>query len=407
MRKTAGAVLAAVVLIVGIAPTSVLAANSRSTVAFTIRDAHGNPSGNARVLLSVAPTGTSSDEVATPSSTASLTAPVWSAQADQHATRIGVRRATADAHGRVTLAFEPTPDERAMAAANGDWLNVEAMLLDDNGLPAGYSSYSLYLGSEPSQIAEAHALARASMDLKADANTSNASHVAAKMSTESATSSLDQCQNYRWVSQYDPNTAWGWTTVGELHAATDITSHYFAYGSHADSNIDWGIQYSNGAVSIGGAVHIGNAMDSIDYKYKSGSNQHWQVQAAFNFGNWALYADCQSNGWNTTYMGQWKRAATSHDDHYGLVQNYIITQPARNASYTKAIGRDAGWTRYNYSLAKISGAIRLGVFTFGAQSGASTYVQIHYQSGSAEAWHYIYGNNALPTTSTKVYETNK
>ncbi len=382
------------------------ALDGRSTVSFTVRDGAGHPVPGARVLLGVMNTGG-------PSAGAASTKGVGGegAAADAARVTLGSRRAQSGADGRVSVAFAPTADERAAAAANGDWLNVQAMLIDSAGLPAGYTSRSLYLGSEPSQIAEAAALASSAPDLSVSDSIRDSARSAggrsanAPLAVTAGVSPMDECNNYRWVDSAYP---WAWVKVGEIHAATDVKDHYFGYGNHADSNIEYGIRGSSGVVTILGSIHIGNSMDSIDRMHTNGaSNQHWNVYAGFNFVTGSLYADCASTGWKPKFMGQTQTQPTSHDDSYGLSESIIISQPTRKSANTKTVFANGGFTRTKTSLAKFSGAVSVGGLSLGAQSGASTYVQISYTMGSAESQHYIYGEDGLPTVSGHVYETNK
>lgn len=62
--------------------------------------------------------------------------------------------------------------------------------------------------------------------------------------------------------------------------------------------------------------------------------------------------------------------------------------------------------RYQNKFTKVSAAVSLYGFSFGAQSGSTQYVDLYYAMGAALHNHYVYGNNAKPESSGRVFESN-
>jgi hypothetical protein len=73
-------------------------------------------------------------------------------------------------------------------------------------------------------------------------------------------------------------------------------------------------------------------------------------------------------------------------------------------AYTSVFGNGTDFHRYQYNFTKWSAAVVIGAATIGAKSGASTEVWIDYVFGSARTTHYLYGNNAVPTSSSRVFQ---
>ena len=64
------------------------------------------------------------------------------------------------------------------------------------------------------------------------------------------------------------------------------------------------------------------------------------------------------------------------------------------------------WSRYTYNFAYWTAAVSIFGASLGTRSGGSSYVGYEYVAGYGRDVHYLYGNNAQPSTSTHVYESD-
>lgn len=308
---------------------------------------------------------------------------------------------TTDTTGRTSVPFSPTAADRALAAANGDWLNLEAMILDPSGMATGFKSFSRYLGSQPDQLAESKALGQTvvvTMDPTVRDATIQALARAAGSAGPRAVVPAVSCINYRWEVT---STNWNFTKIAEVKTASDIVTMSFDYGSSADSNVDVGYRDNGGAWYIAGNSHVGTSIGQIFHSYFS-SNNHGYVSAPIDYAFRQLFADCPTK----TYMGHDRTDATGWHFGYSLVSGPLSSGvPARNPSYSITVYANQGWQRYAQQLIHYSVAVSIFGVTLGAQTGATSYAGYNYRFGS-QPIHYIHGDNNTPDVSSMVFNSD-
>lgn len=323
----------------------------------------------------------------------------------------GSHKTQTDAMGQAR--FVPTAAERSMAANNNGWLNIQSMSLDGNGMPLASTVTPIYLGTDSGQAAEASRMMNGPVSLTEDTAMQTAMHSASAKASAAGgltpmVSATDSCINLFWSQQYVGHGAgydWNWTVIGEIHDATDVQDNSFQYGIYADSNVDEGFKFTSGLVELGADVHIGTSIGTKYYAHNN-PNDNWWVEAPFYFNQYALYGYCQSNNWNLTYMGEWMVLPTSYNNSYGIIRSGNPAVAARNSGYTTDIFWNGGWARTSSALIDYSGVVSVAGISLGGQTGASVDAEISYQFTGSENHHYIYGDNALPNASRRVYEAN-
>jgi hypothetical protein len=105
-------------------------------------------------------------------------------------------------------------------------------------------------------------------------------------------------------------------------------------------------------------------------------------------------------------MGEWMVLPTSYNNSYGIIRSGNPAVAARNSGYTTDIFWNGGWARTSSALIDYSGVVSVAGISLGGQTGASVDAEISYQFTGSENHHYIYGDNALPNASRRVYEAN-
>jgi hypothetical protein len=395
MRRTLSATsLALAALLGGVSVSPTVAAELPAQATIVVSDEQGAAIHGARLLVSVLPMNGEAFSRAKP------------------------REATTDEHGRAWVVLSLAGDDARAAAANNGWLNYSVVVVDRAGFVIGLHGFAKYLGQDASQREEARALgidkpihvtarvrirdaslAAAQARL---ARMGSASTAAASAADTSVTPLTSGCTYYYWEEDVTSRT-WAYTRIGELHVQSDYNDAYYEYGSSADSSIDIGYK-SGGVWAVDGSVHVGDSLGTTYGQHASGTSYNWGVEAPFDFTTAYLYCD-GTNGTHI-YQGHEETWSPGYHNGHGLSKQIVISQPARNASYTTIMFADQSWHRYSSSFARVSGAVSLYGFSFGASTGATTLADVYYWFSHALNSHYIYGNNARPESSGKVYESS-
>lgn len=321
------------------------------------------------------------------------------------------RKSKTNSRGVASFALSLSREEQRAAADNNQWLNYNAIVVDAEGIVIGLQAFPKYVGSDPEQLAEAAWLqADGSQDVVTRPGIATASRDAQRSAfgspspaSNAVVSSTPNCSYYYWEEDVSSRT-WAYTRIGELHAQADYSTARYQYGSNADSNIDVGAKATGQVWTVSGSVHIGESIGAAYGQLASGTNYNWGVEAPFDYTTAFLY--CDGIGGNHVYQGQMETWSTGYHNGYGLSKQIIISQPTRNPSYTTIIFADGTWSRFQSKTTKISGAVSLFGFSFGAQTGATTNADWYYAFGHAVNNHYIYGNNAKPETAGRVFQSN-
>jgi hypothetical protein len=322
------------------------------------------------------------------------------AQWTKHGGRIDGRIVRVGLDGNADISIRLTPDQRAAAALNGDWVSLSIVALDAQGNPMAFSTENRYLGSKADQLAKDESRSARRLFMRAP-NESTVSAVSWVASTQTElTTTLADCPWYYWEDYQYSNR---YTQVGELHVDHDVTTAKFTYGETADSSIDVMAKATSLPWSASGSIHIGNSFaTSVSASAGGQTNYHWALRTQFRYVNMRLYKDCVGGPYHywtgSEEIGpvQWLQG--------GMTLANTVTQPARNPAYSQSYGKGTSWSRSQNKFAKVSGAVTWLGASIGAQSGASSEVRIEYVFGFGRTTHYLYGNNALPAQSGKVYQ---
>ncbi len=367
-RRNLTVLLAALAIVVGLLPAFVVAA-ARPTISLQVGVTNqvGRPLANRSVIVST----------------------MWSSKADwqQHGRAVG-RTAITDALGIASIPIALTDVERAAAHRNDDWVNLTVVTLDENGNPEAFASSSRYLGSKPDQQAQrAHLPHQDRINLRGSVQTRLAASPAP----------LASCTYYWEAYSYQDRYA----QVGELHADYDFVDAMFTYGETADSNVD--VMSHAGGVDwyISGSFHVGNSRSASVGVDAPTNNYHWALRTEFTYVKMRLFKDCLGGPYHS-FTGS-EEVGVLEWAGGGMVNSNPVTQPARNPANSQTYGPGGFWSRSSSYLTRVStGAGAFGL-TFGIQSGASTEVKYYYKFGSRPT-HYLYGDNAKPNTSSRVFQ---
>ena len=367
-RRDLSALLAALAIVVGLLPASAVAAG-RSDISLQVRITNlvGRPLANRNVIVST----------------------MWSSKADwQQQGRAVGREATTNALGIASIPIALTDVERAAARRNNDWVNLTVVTLDENGNPEAFASSSRYLGSKPDQQAQrAHLPHQDRIDLRG----SRQARLAA------APAPLASCTYYWEAYSYQDRYA----QVGELHADYDFVDAIFTYGETADSNVDVMSRASGVDWYVSGSFHVGNSRSAFVGVDAPTNNYHWALRTEFTYVKMRLFKDCLGGPYHS-FTGS-EEVGVLEWAGGGMVNTNPVTQLARNPANSQTYGPGGFWLRSSSYLTRVStGAGAFGL-TFGIQSGASTEVTYYYKFGS-RPMHYLYGNNAKPNTSSRVFQ---
>jgi hypothetical protein len=193
------------------------------------------------------------------------------------------------------------------------------------------------------------------------------------------------------------------TVVGEMHTANGIDSAhtYFAYGNTADSSLDVGIDSGSGW-NVSGSVHISNGSghtnaetwpigDQFGYKMRSGFlHQKWQYYGC------ATYYEVKTSKWTLNPDG-----LVPGSEPADYVHN--LDNNCKNNPYYARFYPGQSWSRSSNAFTHFTLGFSVWGFEGGTQSGASTYVQIHYKWNSASSVYYLCGNDDYIANAHRVY----
>ena len=321
---------------------------------------------------------------------------LWTSKADyeRHGRARG-RLLRTDAAGELIIPIQLDRQQRAAVGRNDDWVNVSVVAFGAGGQPVAQATTSRYIGSR----AEAREQARSTMH-------SGVVHLVDR-SRASTASTADVAQieadlvpcTYYWDADGYRNR---YAQVGELHVDFDVTTARFTYGQTADTTFDVAAKAGTADWSIIGSVHIGTTLSTEVYANGGGqTNFHWALRTQFRFVNMKLFKDCLGGPYRA-----WVGSEEVHALEWtggGMTLSNTITQPPRLSAYTATYGPNTGWSRSSGKFVKWASTVGAFGARLGAQSGASTNVRVEYVFGGRHT-HYLYGDNALPTTSKRVFQ---
>jgi hypothetical protein len=360
----------------GALPLEALAARPAGgiPIELAIVDSDGTPLAGQTVALAVLPTGES-----------------------QPADIPMGQRTTSGGTGRAAWRVHLTPSQRSAVRANGDWLNLQAAALGGDDSPTAFVGFSLYLGSEKSQLAESRSRPKPNLTVRRDTKPAGMTRQRAAAGQSGAGTS---CHNYHWKLA---STSVQWTETGQLHVSGDTTKAQFTYGRTADTDISAAYRVAGGAWSLSGSTHVGNSLTSASTKTASSFYYRHEL-SQFQYGLWKLYADC--------YEGE----IYQNQDHTEVLMwigggldgttsiSYWDNRSHANY-YFYDFGPNWDYTRSTSSLSGIDAAVSVFGATLKSQSGASSYVKYYYLFGS-QAHHYLYGLTRYPNQAGVIYASD-
>jgi hypothetical protein len=285
-----------------------------------------------------------------------------------------------DADGVLTVDLALDDAERTSVQRNDGWMNLTIVTLDRAGNPSAIAALPRKGAGAAGQAIEVVARERPS-----------------RLGRAAASLSLASCTYYWEPYQYQDRYA----QVGELHADYDFTKAQFTYGETADSTIDAMAKSSGVDWFASGTFHVGNPRSSSIGINAPTTSYHWALRTEFTYLRMRLYKDCVG-GPTRAWTGSEEVGAIEWSGG-GMVLSNPVTQPTRNPALSQTYGPGSFWSRSSSTLTRYGlGAGAFGL-TFGIQSGASSEVRYDYAFGSRPT-HFLYGNDAKPATSTRVFQ---
>jgi hypothetical protein len=325
---------------------------------------------------------------------------LWTSKADyaRHERAVGQLHRTDDA-GNLAIPVRLDGRQRAAVSRNGDWLNMSLVAFDAAGRPISHVTTSRYLGSRPDGRAGAASVAHAgTVQLTGEGRMAPAVGGTARAVDNARVAALAACTYYWEPASY----ALRYAQVGELHVDFDVPYARFTYGKSADTTFDVVAQTGSSGWTLVGSVHVGNSLSATVFANAGGqANYHWALRTQFRFVNMRIYKDCLGGPYHAwTGTEEWDALEWTG---VGMTLANTLTQPARKSANTSIFGARTGWSRSNSALTKWAAAVSVFGANMGAQSGASSFVRIEYEFGGRQA-HYLYGDNAPPGTSRRVFQ---
>jgi len=371
-----GLIIAATAVLTTAVPTSsVAAAGADVVLRVRVTDAAGAPVAGAPVLTTV----------------------MWTSRSDFR--RFGPPRGQlvhADARGELTVSIAFDRRQRAAVARNGDWAGISVVAFDRAMQPVSVATTSRYLGSEAREREQARTMPHA--DLVRLVQPQVGPTTGGSTSLAQATS-VSSCPYYYWDEDAFSNR---YAQVGELHADYDVSNARFTYGQTADTTFDVMSKTGTEAWTVAGGVHIDNTRSAAVYAETAGTtNYHWALRTQFRFVNMKLFKDCVGGPYRVWTGSQMAYALEWTGN--GMTLSNTLTQPARKSANSASYGAHSGWTRTSGTLVRWSAAVSVFGASLSAQSGSSTFVKIDYSFGGRPT-HYLYGDNALPSDSKRVFQ---
>jgi hypothetical protein len=287
--------------------------------------------------------------------------------------------AYAASNGSFEFRLSAIPLLTSSADRNGGWVNL--FIVASDGTWTGERAFSRKPQLSGWQSREADAQVRIVLD--------QPSRAAGAMRSATVRPNVIGCM-YGISSETNADTV-----VGELHTYYD-QSGTFTYGQTADSDIGVGVSQNGTNWSLSGSLHVGNNVGSSVSKsagaywgYTQKSNFHYHKLFGNAFCPYLYKVEAQS--WNT-----------------GMTDGTNISSldgvcAAQHGAYRVIYGANTTFDRQTNSLYNFSGAVTVFGASLTAKSGASSYVKIHFNFGSATSSHPVCGDNASPGSSTRVF----
>jgi hypothetical protein len=330
-----------------------------------------------------------------------------------------IASAPIDASGNFTVRADPNTGAMASAVAhavatNNGWVNLDLVEVGANGETTVQSISRQFAGvsGQPLPGAAPGTAAARSLTSGHWAGEDGTTKVGPAYVKISAASSLGAARGamhaagpYCFLTSTLVSQANEDTIIGELHTAND-TSAYFRYGKTADTSPDVGIEIGgSGTWSVSGSYHTGNSTGSYA-QYNEGDQFGYKLPSGFLYDDYHYVWNLSGCGNNYFQAQQDEWTLSPHgtiDPPPSADYNHNLDNNCKNSSYPSSFGINSSWSRSSNDFNDFSGAFSVFGFSGGAQSGASTYVVIHYSFGSGTNTHYLCGNDNYIAYAHRVF----
>jgi len=207
------------------------------------------------------------------------------------------------------------------------------------------------------------------------------------------TASPTSCvEGYRKVGDTD-----AWTVVAEAHTAWDM-SDTVTYGKTADSDISTMLSYNNSLFNISGTLHVGTASgSSISKTWGEDKGKRWRSK--FHYEDWYQCYYVYPNWYETWEWQPTKWIAGSdvgsdvHDKDFLCYEDHYQWRAIFD-------GGDYDRTTKDYATFTEAATVA-GIAGFTAQSGLSTWVELHWVFSANNKW--LCGNDNFVPDAKQIF----
>jgi len=339
---------------------------------------------------------------------------------DQTLSPVATAATASDGTYAIDLAVTTTYTNRA--ASNGGAVNFDVIVA--NGTLLAYKGIARYptkagacdplirtcrpVGSDswivdPDQPDDSGAARLAAGDLVSDHSptaAANALVLRAEVSSGSDASSLSASGPCAGIVKTAVGTQTNWGVVGQLHVPKDASAT-FKYGKSADSDVGVGYSTNNANWSMNGSVHVGNARGAeITLSRSTNATSRYGKRTKTQFKTTKYkYVTCAAQHFWKIIAERWVAGAAWGQDTNEYNGHCLDTYFQYKSSYPEG----ATFTRDDNNLAKYSGSLDVFGVGLSVQSGASTFVTLHWKMGTKLGTYWLCGNDDFVTDSHRIY----
>jgi hypothetical protein len=200
------------------------------------------------------------------------------------------------------------------------------------------------------------------------------------------------------------------TVVGELHVAQDAAGTFsYAVGNRSDSYISLGSNLGNGwHASPYVFKHVTRADSASVTETSPAEDWAHRLLSTFKYSKYkheriSAWTGEVCSTWYTVEPKEWWGGIFPGADESRYLHQCLTTY----RQYMNAFGPDTGFERSKYKLRLWGDGVTVGLGTNGltlaSRSGASSRVTYRYHFGRRFQYHYLCGNDANPSRSTRIF----
>jgi hypothetical protein len=334
-----------------------------------------------------------------------------------------VATAVSDSDGTYAIDLAVTSTYTNRAASNGGAVNFDVIVANSTLLAYnGIARYPTKAGScdplirtcrpvgsdswivDPDQPDDSGAAGLAAGDLVPDHSATAGSNrlvLRAEVSNGSAvTSSPALAGPCAGIVKTAVGTQTNWGVVGQLHVPKDASAT-FKYGKSADSDIGIGYSTNDANWSMKGSVHVGNARSAeITLSKSTSATSRYGKRTKSQFKTTKYkYVTCAAQHFWKIIGEKWVAGADWGQDTNEYNGHCLDTYFQYRSSYPEG----ATFTRNDSNLAKYNGSLDVFGVGLSVQSGASTFVTLHWKMGTKLGTYWLCGNDDFVTDSHRIY----